>query len=198
MNSPVHPTGARLLSRNSRAALAAIILGFTLLAAGCQHQALTTSAPPPPEIKPPALWQPDQVNTEGWDKAWTNLVNDVEQSFTPSVEKLAGVEVELLLGNEGEVKDELTLSVLDEKGQTLTTVTQLVPADDPGPVVFEIPDGGVDVTPGHRYRLRLSGGTTFGWKYVVGGYEKGEATLNGKPLLAQARSTFLFRTFGAK
>jgi hypothetical protein len=44
----------------------------------------------------------------------------------------------------------------------------------------------------------LSGGITFGWKYVVGGYEKGEATFNGKPLLSQARSTFLFRTFGAK
>jgi hypothetical protein len=46
--------------------------------------------------------------------------------------------------------------------------------------------------------MKLSGGTTFGWKYVVGGYEKGDATFNGKPLLADARSTFLFRTFGAK
>jgi hypothetical protein len=36
----------------------------------------------------------------------------------------------------------------------------------------------------------------FGWKYVVGGYENGAATFNGKPLLKQARSTFLFRTFG--
>ena len=46
--------------------------------------------------------------------------------------------------------------------------------------------------------LRLTGGATFGWKYVVGGYEHGEATFNGKPLLAQTRSTFLFRTFGEK
>jgi hypothetical protein len=46
--------------------------------------------------------------------------------------------------------------------------------------------------------LKLSGGTTFGWKYVVAGYEKGAATFNGKPLLPGARSTFLFRTFGPK
>jgi len=39
-------------------------------------------------------------------------------------------------------------------------------------------------------------GATFGWKYIGGGYEKGEATFNGKPLLPGARSTFLFRTFG--
>jgi hypothetical protein len=41
---------------------------------------------------------PDQVNMTGWDGAWTNLVNDVEQAFTPSVPKLMGVEVELVVG----------------------------------------------------------------------------------------------------
>jgi hypothetical protein len=44
--------------------------------------------------------------------------------------------------------------------------------------------------------MRLSGGTTFGWEYVLGGYEKGAPTFNGRPPLPNARSTFLFRTFG--
>jgi hypothetical protein len=41
----------------------------------------------------------DQVNTEGWDKAWTNLLNVYAQSFAPSLPKLLGVEVELIVGN---------------------------------------------------------------------------------------------------
>lgn len=61
-----------------------------------------------------------------------------------------------------------------------------------------MPKGGIEVSPGQPYRLKLSAGATFGWKYVVGGYEKGEATFNGKPLLPEARSSFLFRTFGRK
>jgi len=42
-----------------------------------------------------------------------------------------------------------------------------------------------------------SGGATFGWKYVVGGYENGSASY-GQTLLREARSTFLFPTFGTK
>jgi len=138
------------------------------------------------------------VNTAGWDKAWTNLVNDVEQTFSPSLTRLTGVEVELVVGNAGPAKDQVTLTVLDATGQTRAVMTQSVPTADCDQVMFVIPKGGVEVTPGQIYRLKLSGGTTFGWKYVVGGYEKGEATFNGKPLLHDARSTFLFRTFGAK
>jgi hypothetical protein len=65
-------------------------------------------------------------------------------------------------------------------------------------VLFVFPNGGVDISPGQLYSLRLSGGTTFGWKYVVGGYEKGSTSFNGQPLLRDARSTFLFKTFGTK
>ncbi|HTR27457.1 MAG TPA: hypothetical protein VMI10_26040 [Terriglobales bacterium] len=142
--------------------------------------------------------RPDQVNTEGWDKAWTNLLNVAEQSFTPSLPRLLGVEVELIVGNSGETEDALTLTIVDAKDQALAVVTQKVQAANPGHVMFVMPTGGVELSPGQVYRLRLTGGATFGWKYVVGGYEYGEATFNGKPLLAQARSTFLFRTFGGK
>ncbi len=139
----------------------------------------------------------DQVNHARWDKAWTNLLNDVEQSFTPSMPRLLGVEVELIVGNPGPPEDELILTVLDAKGNTLAVVTQTVETSGCDHTMFIIPKDGIQVTPGETYWLQLQGGALFGWKYVVGGYEKGAATFNGKPLLKQARSTFLFRTFGA-
>jgi hypothetical protein len=165
----------------------------------CRHQAMTFSIPE--TISTPAetaAMQPDQVNTAGWKKAWTNLLNVVEQSFTPSRPKLLAVEVELVVGNPGNSDDELTLTIWDEQDQKLAIVTRTVEVADCDRVLFRMPEGGIELTPGRRYRMRLSGGATFGWKYVVGGYEKGDASFNGKPLLSQARSTFLFRTFGDK
>ena len=182
-------------------ALATAGLGCVLLvSAACPHKAASGSVPTPASDASVQLasMRPDQVNTAGWDKAWTNLVNDVEQTFTPSLTRLMGVEVGLVVGNAGAAKDQVTLTVLDATGQTIAVMTESVPTADCDQVMFVIPKGGVEVTPGQIYRLKLSGGTTFGWKYVVGGYEKGEATFNGKPLLHDARSTFLFRTFGAK
>jgi hypothetical protein len=140
----------------------------------------------------------DQANTARWHKAWTNLVNDAEQTFTPSLPRLSGVEVELVVGNAGLTEDELTLAVMDAKGQMLAKVTQTVTTTDCEHTMFMMPRGGIDVTPGEIYRIKLSGGTTFGWKYVVGGYEKGAATFNGGSLLPKARSTFLFRTYGTE
>ena len=72
------------------------------------------------------------------------------------------------------------------------------PAADCAHTLFVIPKDGIEVEPGQTYRIKLSGGLLFGWKYVVGGYQKGAATFNGRPLLPGARSTFLFRTFGAE
>jgi len=83
----------------------------------------------------------------------------------------------------------------DATGQIVAALTQTVQASDCEHTLFVIPKDGIDVTPGQTYRLKLAGGTLFGWKYVVGGYEKGAATFNGKPLLPKARSTFLFQTF---
>ena len=142
--------------------------------------------------------KPDQVNTAGWDRAWTNLVNDAEQSFVPSLPKLTAVEVELVVGNPGPPKDELMLTVFDSAGREVATVSQVVPASGSGQTLFVLSPEGVDVKPGETYRMKLTGGLLFGWKYIVGGYRKGAATFNGKPLLPTARSTFLFRTFGAE
>ena len=57
--------------------------------------------------------------------------------------------------------------------------------------------GDVAVTPGQPCAIRVSGRVTFGWKYVVGGYERGAATFNGRPLVPNTRTTFLFRTLGS-
>jgi hypothetical protein len=165
----------------------------------CRHKAGTNSVPATgPTPAHLASMEPDQVNTAGWDRAWTNLLNVTEQSFTPSLPKLLGAEVELIVGNPGQTEDELTLTILDSKNQTLAVVTQQVQAENCDRAMFVMPVKAVELSPGQTYWLRLTGGATFGWKYVIGGYEKGEATFNEKPLLRDARSTFLFRTFGAR
>lgn len=179
--------------------LRASLICLFFVSAGCRHQAVTsnvpTTTPMPAEI---VCLQRDQVNTVGWDRAWTNLLNEAEESFIPSASKLRAVEVELVVANPGDPDDELTLTILDANGQDVAAVTQRVQAKNCDRVKFVLPMNGVDLSLGQTYWLRLSGGVTFGWKYVVGGYEKGEATFNGKPLLAQTRSTFLFRTLGEK
>jgi hypothetical protein len=142
--------------------------------------------------------KPDQVNVARWEKAWTNLVNDAEETFTPSLPRLLAIEMELVAGNPGPKEDDLTVEVFDASGETVASLTQTVYPSDCDHTLFVIPKRGIEVTPGQTYRLRLTGGTLFGWKYVVGGYEKGAATFNGKPLLPRARSTFLFQTFGAE
>jgi hypothetical protein len=138
----------------------------------------------------------DQANTAAWTSAWTNLVNEAQQTFTPSLLKLTAVEVELVVGDPGSPDDELTMTLLDATGRSLAVVSKTVATADCAHALFVFPNGGAIVTPGQVYVLRLSGSTTFGWKYVEGGYEKGSATFNGRPLLPGARSTFLFRTFG--
>jgi hypothetical protein len=63
---------------------------------------------------------------------------------------------------------------------------------------FFFPKGTWRVLPGQVYSIRLQGDSLFGWKYVVGGYKNGAASFNGKPLLPDKRSTFLFPRFGAE
>jgi len=171
--------------KSSRAVLSLMALVMLWLAAGSAGAQKATSM------------TPDQANTAPWKNAWTNLLNDVRQTFTPSLPRLTGVEVELVVGNPGPSDGEVTMRVMNAEGKVLAVVTQIVPVDDCDHVLFILPDGGVRVSPGQVYSIALSGGRVFGWKYVVGGYAKGAAAFNGKPLLPGARSTFLFRTFGA-
>ncbi len=141
---------------------------------------------------------PDQANTAPWQNAWTNLNNFARQSFIPSLPRLTGVEVELVVANPGRESAEVSMMILNEAGVGVAQVFKTVAAADCGHVVFLLPRGGLPVSPGQVYSIALSGGDNlFGWKYVVGGYGKGTAFFNNKPLLKEERSTFLFRTFGA-
>jgi len=92
----------------------------------CRHRVASSPSPSVPQ----AAMKPDQVNTDGWNKAWTNLVNDAEQTFTPSVTKLLGVELELVVGNAGAEEDELTLTIMDASGKALANITQRVQTAD--------------------------------------------------------------------
>jgi len=183
--------------------LAGLVLAGSIISVNGQPAFARRSFNPPTAAR---LWttrgssemKPDQINIVGWNRAWTNLVNIAEQSFTPSMPRLMAVEVELLVGNPGPPQDDLTLTVLNQQGDELVSVTQEVKTSNCEHTVFVLPNGGIDVNPGGTYRIRLKGGIIFGWKYVMGGYPKGEATFNGKPLVPKVRSTFLFRTFGSQ
>ena len=141
----------------------------------------------------------DQANTAPWTGAWTIVLsNDLRQSFTPSLPKLTGVELELVVGNPGPASSTVTMTLLNAKGEVLSVVSKTVPVDDCGHVLFVFPKGGWRVSPGEVYSIEVHGDEgVFGWKYVVGGYSRGAASFNGKPLLQGARGTFLFQTFGA-
>jgi len=140
---------------------------------------------------------PDQANSAPWQNAWTNLNNFVRQTFTPSQPRLTGVEVELVVANPGPASAEISVMILNREGASLALVSKTAPVAECDHVLFLFPRGGLPVTPGQVYSIALSGGDNiFGWKYVVGGYGKGAAFFNNKPLMKHRRSTFLFRTFG--
>lgn len=151
----------------------------------------------PAHGKPRAVGKLDQANTATWTKAWTNLLNEVEQTFVPSLPRLTSVEVGLVVGNPGPPEEDLTLTLLNPEGEVLALISKTVPVEDCGQVRFLFPNGGAQISPGLVYSIRLKGGSLFGWKYIVRGYKNGEALLNGKPLLQDRHSSFLFRTFGA-
>ncbi len=144
------------------------------------------------------MLKPDQANTARWQNAWTNLNNYVRQSFRPRLPRLTGVEVELVVANPGADGAEISIMVVNDEGVGVALVSKTVSVTDCGHVLFVLPRGGLRVAPGRVYSIALSGGDNlFGWKYVVGGYGRGEAFFNDKPILGGAHSTFLFRTYGA-
>ena len=140
---------------------------------------------------------PDESNIEPWKNAWTNLRN-ARQNFVPSLPRLTGVEVELVVANPGPISDEVNMSLANAEGAGLAFVSKTVEIAHCSHVLFLFPKGGLQVLPGQVYSIVLSGDRgVFGWKYVADGHPNGAASLNGKPLSRDTRSTFLFRTFGA-
>jgi len=141
--------------------------------------------------------QLDQAYTDDSRAGSTNLVNLAVQTFTPSLPKLVKVEVELVDINDTP-DHAVTVTLLNTDGQPMAIAEKALMAGDPGWVSFLFANGGVDVTPGEVYGMQISGGNRFGWKYTEGGYRKGEALFNGKPILKGAHASFMFKTFGSK
>lgn len=139
----------------------------------------------------------DQANTADWRQGWTNLINSVHQDFIPTLPKLTSIEVELVVANPGPSEGVVILMLATADGQGILQAEKTVTVDDCAHVRFLLPPS-TEVSPGKTYSIQLSDGShgLFGWKYVAGGYNRGEAWFNGKPLSKDARSTFLFRTFG--
>jgi hypothetical protein len=72
----------------------------------------------------------DQANTATWQNAWTNLLNEVRQSFTSSLPKLVAVEVELVVANPGLSADRLTMKLVDPTGRPVAIVSKTVQSAD--------------------------------------------------------------------
>jgi hypothetical protein len=142
-----------------------------------------------------ASLMPDQSKAEPWKNAWTNLRN-ARQDFVPSLPRLAGVEVELVVANPGPESDEVTMSLGGTEG-VLADISKTVSVAECSHVLFLLPKSGVQVVPGQVYSIVLnSDHNVFGWKYVADSHPKGAASLNGKLLSCDTHCTFLFRTFG--
>jgi hypothetical protein len=146
----------------------------------------------------------DQANTLPWANASMNVHSLLRQTFTPSLPTLTGVEVELVVANSGPASAEVTMMLVrrtsDRSEDVLVHISKNVPVTDCGHVLFLLPKGGLQVSPGQVYSIALSSiGSVFGWKYVKGGYANGAASFqgfDGRPVSPDTRSTFLFRTFG--
>jgi hypothetical protein len=74
----------------------------------------------------------DQANTAPWKIGWTNLLNDVRQTFTPPLPKLTGVEVGLVVANPGPSDGEVTMYLGNAAGDVLADVSKTVPGADCG------------------------------------------------------------------
>lgn len=154
----------------------------------------------------------DQENSEPWNNAWMSLdyvngpgippksaIRVLSQTFVPRLPWLTAVEVELAAAKPGQSTGDVGMTLMSAEHQVLADVSKTVSVADCDHVLFVLPNGGVTVAPGQVYSIELIGvGGVFGWKYVVGGYANGVASSEGRPLLPDRRSTFLFRTFGAK
>lgn len=100
----------------------------------------------------------------------------------PSLPRLTRIGVELVVANPSPASGEVTMTLMNAAGEVLAVVSKTVPVGECGHVLFFLPKGGARVSPGQAYSIGLrSGDDVFGWKYVVGGYAKGTASLNGKP-----------------
>jgi DNA-binding beta-propeller fold protein YncE len=142
----------------------------------------------------------DQVNNPDWTGGATNFVpvNQVSQTFVPSLPYLRVVEVALMTGNPGQGDDQVTLKILGFGNQELTSITANIPEGFDGFWRFNLPGEGISVTPGEPITILLqdTGKVTFWWKYNTGNpYLAGQAYVYGSPF---NNFDFFFKTYGSQ
>lgn len=141
----------------------------------------------------------DQSNTPTWTGGAVNIspVNNVSQSFKPSLPCLVGVEAALMTGNKGRGDDTLTLSLLGESpNQVLGSNSETVHEGFDGYQRFNFSPP-LLVTPGKQFTFRLSDTkVVFFWKYAGNNpYPSGQAYFYGA---AFGSNDFLFRSYGSQ
>jgi hypothetical protein len=138
----------------------------------------------------------DQASSSDANAGWTILTNDLRQTFVPTLPRLTKVEIELAVLNPGKSEGGVEMWLLNSKKETLANAFKSIPASAAGWATFVFPN--LDLVPGQTYTIRVYGGSSFGWKYVARGYNRGEALWNQKPFGADGRGAFLFRTYGER
>jgi hypothetical protein len=128
--------------------------------------------------KSPSLPQP---RNDGADRksAWSNIVpeNHMRQTFVSAKKSVRSIEVAVLPANPTTppTSDSLTLTLLDELGQPLSSVSRIVPGGYDGWLEFVFPHE-VKVNVGQKLMFELAdtGRVIFGWKYSQDHYSGGE------------------------
>ena len=136
----------------------------------------------------------DQASSSDANAGSTILTNGLGQTFVPTLPRLTKVEVELAVLNPAKSEDGVNMWLLNSKGEMLASASKSIPASAAGWATFVFPN--LDLVPGETYSIRVHGGSSFGWKYVTSGYNRGEALWNQKPFGGDGRRAFLFRTYG--
>lgn len=140
----------------------------------------------------------DQVNDPEWKGEAVNIipVNNVGQTFTPSLPILVAVEIGLRTGNPGRGGDTVTMNILD-KGKQLFSGSVTIPEGFGDFLRFDMkPPLAVGVGKTLTIEVRDNGKNVFHWKYSSGNtYGRGNALFLGRPFNT---NDFYFRTYGKK
>ena len=101
---------------------------------------LGPTADNPPRLH--ASMTPDQANTASWKNAWRNLLNDVQQTFTPTLPRLTRVEVELGWQTRAHPMARSRCFPGKCRGRSVGGCIKTVPVAACGHVQFVLPNGG--------------------------------------------------------
>jgi hypothetical protein len=142
----------------------------------------------------------DQTNNPAWEGGAINILpaNKASQIVVPSLPCLAGVEVALKTGNRGRGGDKVTLTILGGNSPLPIVASANIPEGFDGFWRFNLPGGGINVTPGKPITILLqdTGKNVFWWKYKNGNpYPAGPSSFHGKPF---QDNDFFFKTYGKK